>query len=59
MSQLDRQRARRAALAKRDDIARDIAKSSASPTEKALLEQSLMHMWGFVEQACGGEECRP
>lgn len=59
MSQLERQRARRDALVKREMLQREIEQSSATPDQKAFMAQHLAHLWRHADLAMGGEETRP
>lgn len=51
MIQIDRQHARRCALAKREELVHEIRLSHATAEERAFMEQKLAHLWQFVEEA--------
>lgn len=57
-TQLERQCARRAAIREMHHLEVDISASRATPTEKALMQQRVRHLWKLAEAAMGGEECR-
>ena len=60
MSQLDRQQARKRALAHRDQLAKLIRESIDMPLQEKLdMMDALTVCWLEAELAMGGPECRP